>query len=448
LLDLFGQIFILDLGHALGQYVSHYRTKYFYPAGFGGYDWKLQPSADKLIQERIRPLTLRLDADDYLKLPELIINPIYVDLDATAMSAYEEMEKELIAAIQNKDIVAASAAVATGKCSQIANGGIYDADSNYHFIHNAKTEAVQDLIGELNGSPALVAYEYGHDLTRLKAALGKDTPHIGGGVSPKQSEAIVQAWNASEIPVLLGQPASMAHGLNLQNAGNHVIWHSLTWNFEHYDQFNRRIRRQGSKHNKVFVHHIIARNTVDELKLHALNRKFRTQKDLFDALNDFLLKKRKKSFTSGEEEGILKSSQLADNKGGTDMTNKFAKKAEATEVKKEKTWTNNPEWQNPDTNDTTEAGKSKLKSISNSKAEKEEEAAPKKAAKAAPKKAETEDTRKITLVEKNNPKREGSDAYKRYELYRKAKTVKDFYAAGGTSADLRWDSKHGFVKVS
>lgn len=288
LMDIFGQMYIVDAGQALGPYITHYRNKYFYPTGFGGYEWKLQEGAEKAIQERIKPSTLRLDAEDHLKLPEFIVNRIDVELEGKAAAAYKEMEDELIAAIDNGDIVAVNAAVASGKCSQIANGGIYDEDGNSHFIHDLKARAVEDLLDELAGTPALVAYEYGHDLERLQGVIGRNTPYIGGGVSPRRSAEIAAAWNSGEIPVLLGQPASIAHGLNLQNAGNHVIWHSLTWNFEYYDQFNRRIRRQGSNHSKVFAHHIVARNTVDELKIFAVNRKFRNQKDLFAGLNTFL----------------------------------------------------------------------------------------------------------------------------------------------------------------
>lgn len=292
LLDLFGQIYILDLGRSLGRFITHFRNEYFYPAGYGGYEWKPKPETDKRIQERIRPLVLRMDAEDYLELPKLIVNRVEVELTGNALDLYDEMEKELIADIRDKVVVAANAAVASGKCSQIANGGIYDEDGKPHFVHDEKAQAVLEIVEELNGTPCLIAYEYGHDLDRLRKVLGKDVPYIGGGVTPKRAAEIESAWNKGEIPVLLGQPQSIAHGLNLQNAGNHVIWHSLTWNFENYDQFIRRIRRQGSKHSKVFVHHIVAKDTVDELKLFALNRKFRTQKDLFDALKNFIQRKK------------------------------------------------------------------------------------------------------------------------------------------------------------
>lgn len=295
LLDLFGQIYILDLGRSLGKFITHYRNEYFYPSGYGGYEWKPKPNADKEIQKRIRPLVLRMDAEDYLELPKLIVNEIEVELSEHARAVYSEMEDELIAGIDAGVIVAANAAVASGKCSQIANGGLYDAEGKAHFIHDEKAQAVLEIVEELNGTPCLVAYEYGHDLARLQKVLGKDVPYIGGGVSTKRAAEIETAWNKGELPVLLGQPQSIAHGLNLQNAGNHVVWHSLTWNFENYDQFIRRVRRQGSQHSKVFVHHITAKDTVDKFKLFALNRKFRTQKDLFDALNTFI---RRNDFTS------------------------------------------------------------------------------------------------------------------------------------------------------
>lgn len=291
LLDIFGQVFILDLGNALGRYITHFRNKYFYKTGYGGYEWRIQKGADVLIHERIRPLTMRLDAEDYLELPKVVINDIYLELPPEAQEIYSEMEDELYTAIKNKEVTAVNAAVATGKCAQIANGGIYDEDGKAHFIHDVKSEAVADLIDEINGIPALVAYEYGHDLERLLKALGKNTPYIGGGVSDKKSIEIEAAWNRGELPVLLGQPQSIAHGLNIQESGNHAIWHSLTWNFEDYDQFIRRLRRQGAAYDTVYVHRLIMKGTVDELKLMALNRKFRTQKDLLDALKSFIRKR-------------------------------------------------------------------------------------------------------------------------------------------------------------
>lgn len=290
MMDLFSQIYILDGGAALGRYITHYRNTYFYPSGYGGYEWKLQDGAEKQIQDKIKPLVLRLEAKDYLELPELIENNIWVELPKAARHAYKEMEAELFIALKKGDVVAANAAASSMKCRQIANGGVYDEFRAVHHIHMEKAEAVKELIEELQGTPALVAYDFEHDLDRLLKTLGKDTPHIGGGVSPKRSQELERAWNAGELATLLAQPASVAHGLNLQNAGNHVIWHSLTWNFEYYDQFIRRVLRQGSKHKKVFVHHILAENTVDEAILTALKFKDGTQRSLLAGLKDYMKK--------------------------------------------------------------------------------------------------------------------------------------------------------------
>lgn len=288
MMDLFSQIFILDGGASLGRFITHYRNTFFYPTGFGGYEWKLHEGAEKKIQERIKPLVLRLEAKDYLELPELIENNIYVELPKEAKVAYKQMEDELFTALQKGDVVALNAAAASMKCRQMANGGVYGDERVVHHIHMEKAEAVKELIDELQGTPALVAYDFDHDLDRLRKVLGKDVPYIGGGVSPKRGAAIESEWNAGKIPVLLGHPGSIAHGLNLQNAGNHVIWHSLTWNFEWYDQFIKRILRQGSKHKKVFNHHIIAENTVDIAIITALKFKDNSQRSLLEGLKQYM----------------------------------------------------------------------------------------------------------------------------------------------------------------
>lgn len=456
LLDLFGQIFIIDLGEALGEYITDYRTNHFYQTGFMGYEWKLQEGHDKIIHKAIKPITLSMSAEDYLDLPQLVINPVYVDLTGEARRIYEEMEDDLLARIENREVMAASAAVASGKCSQIANGGIYDKEGNAHFIHDLKTEAVAEIVHELNGSPALIAYEYGHDLERLRTVLGKSVPYIGGGVSTKRSTLLEEQWNRGELPVLLGQPASIAHGLNIQEAGNHVIWHSLTWNFEFYDQFIKRVLRQGNKNSHVFVHHIIARGTVDELKLQALNNKFRTQKDLFEALKVFLREKRDNSkrnhFTSAQQSGMVGElgNSAVNIKGGTTMS-KFSKKATAEkaapEAKRPKLWTNNPDWQDQETGETTAEGRAQIAKKGTKGSAKEEAAeapakgkakaiaktkpaantakgkAPAKKAAAAGTRGSSLNDKKIKVLNKKHDAREGTKRAELFDAVLSSKTV-------------------------
>lgn len=292
LLDLFGQIYCMDLGATFGPYVTHFRNEYFTQSGYGGYEWKLKPGAEQRIHEALSPRVMRLDAKDYLELPPLIETDIVVDLPPAAMKQYLQMENQLKLDLDSGKIVAANAAVASMKCRQIANGGIHTdrAQGLFEHVHDAKTEAVLDLIEELEGQPALVAYDFEHDLDRLKKALGKDVPHIGGGVSAKCGQEIVNAWNRGEVPVLLGHPQSMAHGINMQQAGRAIIFHSLVWSHEDRSQFIQRVWRQGQT-GRVFVYNIIARGTVDEAVMDAVKRKAKGEGALLDALRDYWAKK-------------------------------------------------------------------------------------------------------------------------------------------------------------
>ena len=308
LLDLFGQMYILDLGNALGRFVTHYRSRFFYPSGFGGFDWKLQEGAEQEIQEAIRPLVLRLKDEDYLTLPQIVTNVIKVALPPAARKIYDDLEEELIAEIGDAEVVtAATAAAASIKCRQVANGALYRTPEpgtvlakheRWELVHNDKLNALVDLLDELQGQPVLIAYDFRHDLERLLAVLGADTPHIGSGVSMARTLEIEAAWNRGELPWLLGHPASMGHGLNLQGAGNHVAWFANTWDLELYDQFNRRVRRQGNRHSHVFVHHFVAEDTVEERMLRVVGKKGRTQADLMDALRIFVKNRKRGSFSS------------------------------------------------------------------------------------------------------------------------------------------------------
>ena len=306
-MDLFGQIFIIDGGRALGKYITHYRQQFFHPTGFGGYTWAINNGAEETIQERIKPITLRLDAKDYLELPQFIIEPIWVELPPAAREVYDDMEDRMVAEIGSGKSTAVNAGSASKKCEQIANGGLYhddlvDIDDDFAAtrgkrtwtdLHTAKIDAVQELRESVQGQQLLIAYDFQHDLARLRKALGEKTPFIGGGVSPAKSMELEQLWNSKQLPVLLAHPRSMGHGLNMQYGGNRIIWHSPTWDLELWDQFNRRILRSGSQHKHIFAWPILARDTVDEAKWWALNRKDKSQRGLLDALRVYVKTRRR-----------------------------------------------------------------------------------------------------------------------------------------------------------
>jgi YD repeat-containing protein len=295
LLNLFGQCFMLDQGRTLGPYISHYRAKYFVPA-YDGFNWTLREGADEEIYERVRPLALRMAAEDYIDMPKLIENNIKVQLPTDVMKVYLELENDLFSKIEKNTVRAATSAAASMKCRQVANGGIYldqevralvklpKSEREWLDLHYLKTDAVEELVEELQGSPLLVAYDFNHDLARLQERFGKDVPNIGSGVSPKKSKVIEDAWNRGELPLLLAHPQSAGHGLNLQESGFHVAWHSMTYDWDLYDQLIRRLRRSGQKSKRIYVHNIMASGTVDEDILMSLKSKDRGQQAFFNAL--------------------------------------------------------------------------------------------------------------------------------------------------------------------
>lgn len=288
LLDIFGPQYVIDQGATFGPYISNFRTTYFYPAGFGGYDWRILPDGEARIHEKLEGKVLRMAALDYLDLPELIYNNINVELPPAAKKVYDTFEKGLTISLEQGDITAANAAVAVMKGQQIANGGSYldGTERQSIHIHDAKTEAVIELVEELSGQPCIIGYHFQHDLERLKKAF-PNAPVIGSGVTGNALQLIIDTWNLGKIPVLLAHPMSAGHGLNLQGSGHAVIWYSLTWSLEVYEQFIRRLWRQGQR-NRIMVHHIIAKDTVDEAIMIAVKRKNKTQQSLLNAVRDYI----------------------------------------------------------------------------------------------------------------------------------------------------------------
>jgi hypothetical protein len=311
--DLFGVMLATDGGYSLGKFITHFRNAYMMPTGYGGYSWVPQPNALERIYERCAPFVFRLDSEDLVKVPKLVTNIIKVDLPDDARRVYDELEEEFISEVEElgigKAIIrAANSGSAYIKCAQVANGGIFKnrvieeasmamlstaaRRREWIDLHNEKTQAVLELLEELNGKPALVVYDFAHDLARLQAALGKDYPRIGSGVTTRRGDELIAMWNKGELPGMLVQASSLSHGVNMQEASaRHVIWHSITTNFENYDQLIRRLRRSGSKAEHVTSHLIAASDTVDELKLATLRRKHGTQKDFLDAMTEYTSKR-------------------------------------------------------------------------------------------------------------------------------------------------------------
>jgi SNF2 family DNA or RNA helicase len=281
--DLFGQIYVLDQGRALGRYITHFRTQYFERSGYNLYEWRPRVGAFDEIVEKISPLILQLSADDYLAMPQLKYMDVPVTLPRESMERYRSVEDDFLSIADSGNIIASNAAVAGIKCRQLANGAVYDENRNVIPIHEAKLDALEDLLEELSGAPALIMYEFQHDADRIMERIGKQ-PIFSSGLSRAKLDTLVNEFNAGRLPIILGHPASMGHGLNLQQACHHIIWFGIPWNLEHYDQAIARIYRQGQKSGTVFVYHIVAKDTLDERVLKVLSGKDRTQQAVLSSL--------------------------------------------------------------------------------------------------------------------------------------------------------------------
>ena len=281
LMDLWSQIFLLDRGERLGRTIGEYRRKYFdegMKSGHIVYNWNLKKGADKVIHKKIADLCVSMKSEDYLTLPPVINNFVKIPLDNAVQKLYLQFTKELVAEIDGQDLVASTAAVLANKLLQFANGAVYDSDDNVAEIHSAKLDALAEIRETVNQS-LLIFYWFKHDLARLQEKFPD-------AVTLKSADDI-KKWNAGKISMLLVHPASAGHGLNLQYGGNVIIWFSLTWSLELYQQANKRLHRIGQE-KPVVIHHLIAQNTIDENVVRVLSDKNARQNDLLNALKQRL----------------------------------------------------------------------------------------------------------------------------------------------------------------
>ena len=281
LADLWGQVWFLDKGMRLGRTYDAFRQRWFQKS-FDGYGMTALPHAQEEIQRLLQDICLTVDARDWFDLREPIVNNIYIDLPAKARTQYRQLEREMFAEINGHGIEALNAAARTGKCLQLANGAAYVDDSGaWTQVHDEKLEALDEIIEEAGGAPVLVAYNFKSDLARMQRAFPQ------GRVLDKSPQTIAD-WNAGRIPVLFAHPASAGHGLNLQDGGNILVFFGHSWNLEERLQITERIgpvRQLQAGHDRpVFIHNILARDTVDELVLERIQTKREVQDILLDAM--------------------------------------------------------------------------------------------------------------------------------------------------------------------
>ena len=277
LMDLWAEFRVLDMGQRLGRYITHYRNNFFVPDKRNQqmiFSYKPKPGAEEAIYKLISDITISMKSADFLKMPECVINEVPVVLSEKEWSVYHDLREDMVVALKDEEIDAVNAAALSGKLLQMANGAVYNEDKEVIRIHDRKLDALEDLIEGANGKPVLVAYWYNHDLQRIKQRFS---------VREIKTSQDIKDWNNGEIPVAVIHPASAGHGLNIQFGGSTIIWFGLTWSLELYQQTNARLWRQG-QNDTVVIHHIIAKDTIDEDVMAALRKKEKIQSALIDSV--------------------------------------------------------------------------------------------------------------------------------------------------------------------
>ncbi|SQH29030.1 SNF2 family N-terminal domain [Arcanobacterium haemolyticum] len=278
LMDVWAQFRLIDGGKRLGRFITRYRDRWFVPDKRNGmqvFSYKPRVGAEDEIYAAIGDMTLSMRTTDHLQLPELTVTTMPVVLEPKERRMYEQLKSDLVLDLGEATIDAANAAALSGKLLQLASGAIYTGDGQWTAVHERKLDALEDLVEAANGNPLLVAYWFTHDRERIVSRFPQ--------ARELKTSADIEAWNQGEITLGLIHPASAGHGLNLQASGHLLVWFSLTWSLELYQQTNARLYRQGQL-EPVTITHLISEGTLDEAVLKALDAKDATQAALIDAV--------------------------------------------------------------------------------------------------------------------------------------------------------------------
>lgn len=282
--NLWGQLWFLDHGERLGRTYTAFTQRWFQRSwdGFG-----LEPFqfAQRQIEEKIRDICLTIDPRDWVDIAEPIETDIVVELPTKAMEQYREMERrmflELEHALGTHEVEAVNAAAKTNKCLQMAAGFVYhEGGDGFTELHNAKLEALESLVEEVNGMPVLVAVSFRHEYQLIKRHFPK---------AMTLDEISIEDFATGHYPMLIIHPASAGHGIDgLQDATNVLIDFSSGWDLELDMQVIERIgpmrQMQSGYDRPVYRYRILAHGTADYLVKRRRETKMTTQQVLLEAL--------------------------------------------------------------------------------------------------------------------------------------------------------------------
>lgn len=303
LIDLWNQLKLVDLEETkwAGRTIYDFQDKFFIPGirssqGFVT-RWDPKQGAEEAIYRNAAKSVVSMQTEGLVKLPGISFSNLYITLPPNAREEYSKLENEIAEEMGEigtsatyqipggASIFLPNSDVLSGKLLQMAGGAMYTDSKTHTFevLHDEKIMALDGLI-ESATSPLLVFYYFASDLERIQKKYKNKIPVLDS--KDKNVQNMITKWNKGEIPVMLAHPASVGHGLNLQDGPGHtVIWFSFpNWDNDKYQQANKRLYRSGQKH-MVSVIHIVAKDTIEEVMLQSLKSKERTNAALMKALD-------------------------------------------------------------------------------------------------------------------------------------------------------------------
>lgn len=251
---LFSQVWLMDKGDRFGDFITHFRKRYFTQDPYNR-KWELRPDAAELIEKKIADICLVMRQEEYGDISNPIIRQRPIRLDRKTREKYRYFRENLVLETDEKTIEAVNSGALSGKLLQLASGAVYDELGKAHVFHDEKIDELKLLMEETLDEPILVAYWFKSSLDRLKKAFPKAL------VMDSQGKAEA-AWNARKYKMMFIHPASAGHGLNLQLGGHHLVVFDMFWSLELFLQLIGRINRQGQT-NQVVVHLLSVIGTED-----------------------------------------------------------------------------------------------------------------------------------------------------------------------------------------
>ena len=281
-IDLFAQVRLVDNGARLGTGYTAFKQQYFMQPAYQFAPWKEKEGTQKALEEKISDITVTLKSSDWLDIPDTVYEDIEIQFPPELREKYKTLEKELVIELRkDKTLNIASSAALITKLLQFTSGHMYCDEKQVHPIHNLKFDELKKIIKQ-EGKPVFVACMFKHEYARMKEHFPQSV-FFNDAKSIEASTQLMKDWNDKKIPILFAHPASIGHGLNLQFGSSILIFISLTYNREYYDQIIARFARRGQT-EVTKVYRLMVPGTVDDAVAEALATKAENEARLISAL--------------------------------------------------------------------------------------------------------------------------------------------------------------------